>query len=207
MERVDTLASTVATTASAMAKKDGEIASLRRDLQARDETLQGLVAQARADFAGSRGRLRSGRERTALAQERRRRADEGARGGRRHTARRRAQRQGARAGPAARSARHRRIDHDSGDGRSGGRAARRRPRRRARVAEGPGGAPCVGAGTTLRGAQLDAHHVALAGRGARRAHVRCCRRAGRGAAHGDRHRRRTALGAHGVARGERRVGR
>jgi hypothetical protein len=35
-ERVDTLAATVATTASAMAKKDGEIASLRRDLQARD---------------------------------------------------------------------------------------------------------------------------------------------------------------------------
>ncbi len=47
MERIDTLATTVATTASAMAKKDGEIAGLRRDLQARDETLQALVAQAR----------------------------------------------------------------------------------------------------------------------------------------------------------------
>ena len=39
-ERVDTLATTVAATASAIAKKDGEIASLRRDLQARDEALQ-----------------------------------------------------------------------------------------------------------------------------------------------------------------------
>lgn len=48
LERVDTLASTVATTASAMAKKDGEIASLRRDLEARDQTLQALVAQAQA---------------------------------------------------------------------------------------------------------------------------------------------------------------
>jgi chromosome segregation ATPase len=47
MERVDTLASTVATTASAIAKKDGEIAGLRRDLEARDQTLQALVAQAR----------------------------------------------------------------------------------------------------------------------------------------------------------------
>lgn len=47
LERVDTLAATVATTASAMAKKDGEIASLRRDLQARDGTLQELAAQAR----------------------------------------------------------------------------------------------------------------------------------------------------------------
>jgi chromosome segregation ATPase len=46
MERLDTLASTVATTASAMAKKDGEIAALRRDLEARDQTLQTLVAQA-----------------------------------------------------------------------------------------------------------------------------------------------------------------
>src|ERR1700752_5528567 len=48
MERVDTLASTVATTASAIAKKDGEIASLRRDLEARDQTLQALVARAQA---------------------------------------------------------------------------------------------------------------------------------------------------------------
>lgn len=47
MERVDTLASTVATTASAIAKKDGEIAALRRDLEARDQTLQALVAQVR----------------------------------------------------------------------------------------------------------------------------------------------------------------
>ena len=48
LERVDTLSSTVATTASAIAKKDGEIASLRRDLEARDKTLQALVAQAQA---------------------------------------------------------------------------------------------------------------------------------------------------------------
>ena len=48
MERVDTLASTVATTASAIAKKDGEIAGLRRDLEARDQTVQSLVAQAQA---------------------------------------------------------------------------------------------------------------------------------------------------------------
>jgi chromosome segregation ATPase len=47
MERVDTLAATVATTASAIVKKDGEIASLRRDLQSRDETLQALVTQFR----------------------------------------------------------------------------------------------------------------------------------------------------------------
>jgi chromosome segregation ATPase len=46
-ERVDTLASTVATTASAIAGKDGEIAALRRDLEARDQTLQALVAQVR----------------------------------------------------------------------------------------------------------------------------------------------------------------
>ena len=44
-ERVDTLAATVATTASAMAKKDGEIASLRRDLEARDEAIRALAAQ------------------------------------------------------------------------------------------------------------------------------------------------------------------
>ena len=45
MERVDTLATTVATTASAMAHKDGEIASLRRDLEARDQTLAALAAR------------------------------------------------------------------------------------------------------------------------------------------------------------------
>ena len=55
MERVDTLASTVATTASAMAKKDGEIASLRRDLEARDQTVQALVAQAQATRATAEG--------------------------------------------------------------------------------------------------------------------------------------------------------
>jgi DNA repair exonuclease SbcCD ATPase subunit len=44
-ERLDTLASTVATTASAMAGKDGDIAALRRDLEARDQTLQALVAR------------------------------------------------------------------------------------------------------------------------------------------------------------------
>ena len=47
MERMDTLAATVATTASAIAKKDGEIAALRRDLEARDQTLQSLAAQTR----------------------------------------------------------------------------------------------------------------------------------------------------------------
>jgi DNA repair exonuclease SbcCD ATPase subunit len=48
MERVDTLAATVATTASAMAHKDGEIATLRRDLEARDETLAALVARTQS---------------------------------------------------------------------------------------------------------------------------------------------------------------
>lgn len=50
-ERVDTLAATVATTASAMAKKDGEIAALRRDLLARDETVRALAAQTQAASA------------------------------------------------------------------------------------------------------------------------------------------------------------
>ncbi len=53
MERVDTLASTVATTASAIAKKDGEIAGLRRDLEARDQTVQSLVAHAQAARASA----------------------------------------------------------------------------------------------------------------------------------------------------------
>jgi hypothetical protein len=44
-ERVDTLAATVATTASGMAKKDGEIANLRRELQLRDEQIQALAAR------------------------------------------------------------------------------------------------------------------------------------------------------------------
>jgi chromosome segregation ATPase len=48
MERVDTLAATVATTASAMAHKDGEIATLRRDLEARDATLAALVARVQS---------------------------------------------------------------------------------------------------------------------------------------------------------------
>jgi DNA repair exonuclease SbcCD ATPase subunit len=52
-ERVDTLAATVATTASAMAKKDGEIASLRRDLQARDEAIQALAASQGGRAAAS----------------------------------------------------------------------------------------------------------------------------------------------------------
>lgn len=55
LERVDTLAATVATTASAIAKKDGEIAGLRRDLQARDETLQALVTQARLESQAPAG--------------------------------------------------------------------------------------------------------------------------------------------------------
>jgi chromosome segregation ATPase len=45
-ERVDTLAATVATTASALARKDGEIASLKRELEARDETLEALMVRA-----------------------------------------------------------------------------------------------------------------------------------------------------------------
>jgi chromosome segregation ATPase len=45
MERMDTLAATVATTASAMAHKDGEIANLRRDLEGWDEKLAALVAR------------------------------------------------------------------------------------------------------------------------------------------------------------------
>jgi chromosome segregation ATPase len=60
MERVDTLAATVATTASATAKRDGEIASLRRELQARDDALQQLVVQARAGSpAADDGKLRA----------------------------------------------------------------------------------------------------------------------------------------------------
>jgi len=46
-ERVDSLASTLSTTASSMAKKDGEIAALRRELEARDQTLNALVAHVR----------------------------------------------------------------------------------------------------------------------------------------------------------------
>jgi chromosome segregation ATPase len=42
-ERVDMLASTIATTASAIAKKDGEIAALQRAFESRDETLRALV--------------------------------------------------------------------------------------------------------------------------------------------------------------------
>jgi chromosome segregation ATPase len=55
MERVDTLATTVATTASAIAKKDGEIAALRREVEARDQTLQALVAQVRQAPQASAG--------------------------------------------------------------------------------------------------------------------------------------------------------
>jgi chromosome segregation ATPase len=42
-ERLDTLAATVATTSSALAKKDGEIVALQRALESRDETLRALV--------------------------------------------------------------------------------------------------------------------------------------------------------------------
>ena len=55
MERMDTLASTVATTASSIAKKDGEIAALRRDLEARDQTLQALVTQVRQSAQSPEG--------------------------------------------------------------------------------------------------------------------------------------------------------
>ncbi|HEU5010364.1 MAG TPA: hypothetical protein VFT33_06690, partial [Gaiellaceae bacterium] len=70
-ERLDTLASTVATTASAMAKKDGEIATLRRDLQARDEQIQALAARAQAaGGADPRELLELRQAVTALANER-----------------------------------------------------------------------------------------------------------------------------------------
>jgi chromosome segregation ATPase len=45
-ERVDMLATTIATTASAIAKKDGEIAALQRAFETRDQTLQALVQHA-----------------------------------------------------------------------------------------------------------------------------------------------------------------
>ncbi len=54
MERVDTLAATVATTASAMAKRDGEIASLRRELQTRDDALQATGGAGSGRFAEPR---------------------------------------------------------------------------------------------------------------------------------------------------------
>ena len=70
-ERLDTLASTVATTASAMAKKDGEIATLRRDLQARDEQIQALAARAQASGGADPRELLELRQAvTALANER-----------------------------------------------------------------------------------------------------------------------------------------
>jgi chromosome segregation ATPase len=70
-ERLDTLASTVATTASAMAKKDGEIATLRRDLQARDEQIQALAARAQASSGADPRELLELRQAvTALANER-----------------------------------------------------------------------------------------------------------------------------------------
>ena len=64
-ERVDTLAATVATTASAMAKKDGEIASLRRELQLRDEQIQALAARPQAPAAGDPRELQQLRETVA----------------------------------------------------------------------------------------------------------------------------------------------
>ena len=64
-ERVDTLAATVATTASAMAKKDGEIASLRRELQLRDEQIQALAARPQAPAAGDPRELHQLREAVA----------------------------------------------------------------------------------------------------------------------------------------------
>jgi DNA repair exonuclease SbcCD ATPase subunit len=66
MERMDTLAATVATTASAMAQKDGEIANLRRDLEARDETLAALAARIQGTPSAPDGReLRELREAVA----------------------------------------------------------------------------------------------------------------------------------------------
>jgi chromosome segregation ATPase len=71
-ERLDTLATTVATTASAMAKKDGEIASLRRELGQRDEQIQALAArfQAAAGAADPRALDELRRSVEALANER-----------------------------------------------------------------------------------------------------------------------------------------
>jgi chromosome segregation ATPase len=70
-ERLDTLASTVATTASAMAKKDGEIATLRRDLEARDQQIQALAARAQASGGADPRELLELRQAvTALANER-----------------------------------------------------------------------------------------------------------------------------------------
>lgn len=52
-ERVDSLATTLATTASAMAKKDGEIAALRKELDARDERLADFITKARETTGGN----------------------------------------------------------------------------------------------------------------------------------------------------------
>jgi chromosome segregation ATPase len=74
-ERLDSLVSTVATTASAMAKKDGEIATLRRDLQARDEQMQALAARAQATAGADPRELLELRQAVAaLANERSREA-------------------------------------------------------------------------------------------------------------------------------------
>jgi chromosome segregation ATPase len=64
-ERVDTLAATVATTASAMAMKDGEIASLKRELEARDRTLGELASRIEASAPPDQGALRELRETVA----------------------------------------------------------------------------------------------------------------------------------------------
>jgi chromosome segregation ATPase len=70
-ERLDSLAQTVATTASAIAKKDGEIAGLRRDLQVRDEQIQALAARAQATAGADPRELQALRQTVdALAKER-----------------------------------------------------------------------------------------------------------------------------------------
>ena len=197
MERVDTLASTVATTASAIAKKDGEIAGLRRDLEARDQTVQSLVAHAHATRAIS-GEPRRGRQRAPLPQERRRVAHEGARG-------RRVDACGAARckPPLARTARRGDLERDRDDGsgwrrrrahRDAGSSARVTPRNRR--------ATRVGARSSLRRADRDARDLALAGRGARR--PRLGRDSGAARRPPCRHggRARTARGAHRLACGQ-----
>lgn len=68
-ERVDMLAQTVATIASAIAKEDGEIAVLRRELERDHERVEALVAEAHS-AAGSPGDVRElGKRVTALAAE------------------------------------------------------------------------------------------------------------------------------------------
>ena len=74
-ERVDTLAQTVATTAAAIAKKDGELAVVRRDLESSRERVEAALVST--NRPGSEGLLRDLEARVAgLAAERARSSDE-----------------------------------------------------------------------------------------------------------------------------------